>query len=133
MTMRGPKITADHWRVLISLYHIGGWGSIGAVAYSARISSEHAAHLLRDLSRPRFCGEPSAWVTLSRRGSAMISGRRGVGCEECTGGFRALEDARGRPELAPMLEAQWRQEALSGMRSDGQETGIKNAVAWRGV
>lgn len=130
--MRGPKITAEHWRVLIALYHLGSWATIPMVAYSARMSAEHAAHLLRDMTRPRFCGSPSAWVVISRRGSAMISGRRGVGCEECTGGFRALEDARGRPELAPMLEAQWRDEALSGTRHDGQETKITNAVAWRG-
>lgn len=130
---RGSKITALHYRALWTLYGESGYATPDRIGYLLRIDPRHALKLLSDMTRARFCGPLGAWVCRAQKPPLRfaVSGRRGSGDEECTGGFRAMENSRSMPELAPHLERVWREEALCGMRADGEETKIKNAVVWR--
>jgi len=127
------KITADHYVVLWAVFHAGQFATDNEVVWKAKTDYKIVLRCLWHMTQRDFCdGDP--WIDLRKKQGLnrwFISGRKGQGGEETTGGWRALVDSATNPVIVQAGECMWRDEALTGITPQGTQSAIINAALGR--
>ncbi len=117
------KPTTRHWKILRTIRDCPGM-LIETIAELTDLSLREVAGVTGQMLDQDF-GEGGAWIYVERDRYHLAGVERDGECS--TGGYAAIEEATANGQILFKVQP-WRDEVLTGMKADGNQTKIERAV-----